>query len=102
MTKIMILSVLMMCVTAPSRILPVFFLGERKLPPFVESLLHYIPYAVLGALIFPDVLAATGSLYSSAAGAITAIILGWYGRGILVVLVGGILATYISGYFFGM
>ena len=102
MTEIMILSVLMMCVTAPSRILPVFFLGERKLPPFVESLLHYIPYAVLGALIFPDVLTATGNVYSSAAGAITAIILGWYGRGILVVLVGGILATYITGNFLGM
>lgn len=102
MTKIMILSVLMMCVTAPSRILPIFFLGERTLPPFVESLLHYIPYAVLGALIFPDVLTATGSVYSSAAGAITAIILGWYGRGILVVLFGGILATYITGQFFGI
>ena len=102
MTKIMVLSLLMMCVTAPSRILPVFFLGERKLPPFAESLLHYIPYAVLGALIFPDVLTATDSIYSSAAGAIVAMILGWSGWGILVVLAGGILATYITGHYIGI
>jgi len=75
-------------------------LESGSFPPFVESLLHYIPYAVLGALIFPDVLTATGNIYSSAAGAVAAIILGWYGRGILVVLVGGILATYITGLFF--
>jgi branched-subunit amino acid transport protein len=102
MTRMMVISLLMMCVTAPSRILPVFFLGDRKLPSFAESLLHYIPYAVLGALIFPDVLTATGSIYSSAAGAVTAIILGWFGRGILVVLVGGIFATYITIFFIGM
>lgn len=100
--KIIILSVLMMCVTAPSRIFPIFFLGERKLPPFAESLLHYIPYAVLGALIFPDILTASGSIYSSAAGAVTALILGWYGRGILAVLTGGILATYLTRLFCGM
>ena len=92
----------MMLVTAPSRILPVFFLSERKLPPFAEALLHYIPYAVLGALIFPDILTATGDIRSSAAGTIVAVILGWYGRGILTVLMGGILATFIVGHFFGL
>ncbi|NLX85400.1 MAG: AzlD domain-containing protein [Synergistaceae bacterium] len=102
MTRIMILSLFMMAVTAPSRILPVFFLEDRKLPQFIEALLHYIPYAVLGALIFPDVLTATGNIYTSAAGAVSALILGWYGRGILVVLTGGILAAYIAGQFIGI
>ncbi len=100
MTKIMILSVLMMCVTAPSRILPVFFLG-KGFRPLLSHCCTFIP-TPSSEHIFPDVLTATGSIYSSTAGAITAIILGWYGRGILVVLVGGILATYITGNFFGM
>lgn len=95
MTKIMVLSVLMMCATLPSRALPLFFLGERKMPPFVESILHYVPFAVLGSLIFPDVLTATGDIQSSAAGALTALLLGWFGRGPLVVLGGGILAAYV-------
>lgn len=101
MTKIMVLSLLMMCVTAPSRILPVFFLGDKKLPPFTESLLHYIPFAILGALIFPDVLTAADSIYSSAAGAIVALILAWRGKGILVVLTGGIFATFIASQIIG-
>ncbi|MDD4160431.1 MAG: AzlD domain-containing protein, partial [Synergistaceae bacterium] len=67
-----------------------------------RSTAYYIPYAVLGALIFPDILTASGSIYSSAAGAVTALILGWYGRGILAVLTGGILATYLTRLFCGM
>lgn len=95
MTKIIILSVLMMCATAPSRILPLFFLSGNKMPPFVESLLHYVPFAVLGSLIFPDVLTATGDFRSSAAGAMAAFLLGWFGRGPLLVLGGGILTAYV-------
>lgn len=97
MTKYMLLAVLMMLVTAPSRILPIFFLGDRKLPSFVEEFLGYIPYAALGALVFPDVLTATGDIKSSAAGAVVAFTLGWLGRGPLVVLLGGILAAYLVG-----
>jgi hypothetical protein len=33
---------------------------------------------------------------------VAAFILGWYGRGILVVLTGGILAAYIAGQFIGI
>lgn len=96
MTKIMLLSICMMLVTAPSRILPLFFLGDKKLPPFVESLLHYIPFAVLGALIFPDVLTATGDFRSSLCGAVAAFALGWLGQGPLVVLAGGILGAFLA------
>ncbi|MDL2298119.1 AzlD domain-containing protein [Synergistaceae bacterium OttesenSCG-928-D05] len=98
MNTMFILFVCMMLVTAPSRILPLFFLGDRKLPPFVESLLHYIPFAVLGALIFPDVLAATGDLKSSLSGAIVAFALGWLGQGPLVVLAGGIAGAFLASF----
>lgn len=97
MTKYMLLAVLMMLVTAPSRILPIFFLGGRRLPPFVEAFLGYIPYAALGALVFPDVLTATGDIKSSAAGAVVAFALGWLGQGPLIVLLGGIIAAYLAG-----
>lgn len=97
MTKFILLSVLMMLVTVPSRVLPIFFLGDRTLPPFLEAFLGYIPYAALGALIFPDVLSATGDITSSAAGAVTAFALGWLGNGPLTVLCGGILAAYLFG-----
>lgn len=97
MTKYILLAILMMLVTAPSRILPIFFLGGKKLPPFVEAFLDCIPYAALGALIFPGVLTATGDIKSSAAGALAALALGLLGRGPLVVLLGGIIAAYLAG-----
>lgn len=93
----MLLAILMMLVTAPSRILPIFLIGDRKLPPFVEAFLGYIPYAALGALVFPDVLTATGDVKSSAAGAAAAFVLGWLGRGPLAALLGGIIAAYLAG-----
>lgn len=96
-TKYLLLAVLMMLATAPSRILPIFFLGERKLPAFIEAFLGYIPYAALGALIFPDILTATGDFKNSAAGALAAFVLGWLGRGPLIVLLGGIIAAYLAG-----
>lgn len=97
MTRYMLLAVLMMLATAPSRILPILFLGGKKLPPFAEAFLDCIPYAALGALVFPGVLTATGDIRSSAAGALTALALGLLGRGPLVVLLGGIIAAYLAG-----
>ena len=99
MTKIIILSLLMMLVTAPSRILPAFLLAERKLPPFIKSFLHYVPYAILGSLIFPDILKSAGNIYSSVAGAIVAFILAWFGRSTLTVLLGAILAAFAISHF---
>ncbi|MDO5562815.1 MAG: AzlD domain-containing protein [Synergistaceae bacterium] len=96
MTKMVVLSIFMMLVTIPSRILPIFFLSDRKLPPVVNSFLYYVSYAVLGALIFPDILTSTGDILSSCAGAVTALILAWFGRDIIIVLAGGILASYLA------
>lgn len=95
--KYLLLAVLMMLVTVPSRILPIFFLENRKLPIFIEAFLGYIPYAALGAMIFPGILTATGDFKSSAAGTLAAFALGWLGKGPLIVLLGGILAAYLAG-----
>ena len=93
MNRIVILSILMALVTVPSRVLPAFCLTDKKLPPFVESLLLYVPFAVLGALIFPDILFSTGDIRSAAAGFIVAFILGWREINIIVVLAASISAA---------
>ena len=95
MSKIVFLSILMMCVTAPSRILPPFFLTGRRLPPFISSVLGYIPFAVIGSLIFPDILLATGDFKSSAAATAVAFISGWFSGNALVVLPASIAAAYL-------
>ena len=97
MSKIIWLSILMMLVTAPSRILPPFFLSGRKLPPFISSMLAYMPFAVIGSLIFPDILASAGSFEASAAGAAAAFLAAWYSGNILVVMTAAISVAFIIG-----
>ena len=60
---------------------------------FVRSFLHYVPYAVLGAMTFPDVLYATGSLWTALAGLVVAVAMAWRGRSLLTVAVGACLAV---------
>ena len=54
--KIWILMFLMFLVTYIPRALPVFLVGKNKLNRRMELFLEYIPYAALGALIFPGIL----------------------------------------------
>ena len=60
---------------------------------FVQSFLTYIPYAVLGAMTFPDVLYSTGDLRTAAAGVVVAVVLAWRGKSLLTVAVAACLAV---------
>ncbi|BAY44933.1 hypothetical protein SAMD00079811_25350 [Scytonema sp. HK-05] len=46
----------MSIVTMIPRLLPVLFISKIKLTPFTESWFKGVPYAALGALIFPGIL----------------------------------------------
>ena len=52
---------------------------------FVQSFLTYIPYAVLGAMTFPDVMYSTGDLRTAAVGVTVAVLLAWRGKSLLSV-----------------
>ncbi len=54
--NIYILIFLMMIVTYIPRALPALSGGKKKLSPYWERFLSYIPYTALAALIFPGVL----------------------------------------------
>jgi branched-subunit amino acid transport protein len=49
-------------VTYLPRLLPAWFLRGRKLHPFIEAWLKYVPVAVLAALLLPSLLVADGRL----------------------------------------
>lgn len=42
-------------VTYLPRMIPLVFLEKLKLPSFIQGVLKNVPYAILGALIFPRV-----------------------------------------------
>ena len=60
----------MALVTYLVRMLPMTVLRREIRSPFIRSFLYYVPYAVLGAMTFPDVLYSTGKAIASA-GALT-------------------------------
>ncbi len=67
------------------RMLPLTVFRKEIKSRFVQSFLTYIPYAVLGAMTFPDVMYSTGNLWTAAVGVVVAVILAWRGKSLLTV-----------------
>ena len=61
-TDILFTLIGMMLVTYLPRLLPAWFLRGRKLHPFLEAWLKYVPVAVLAALLLPSLLVENGNL----------------------------------------
>lgn len=80
--------IVMAGVTYLIRMLPLTVFRREIHSVFVKSFLHYVPYAVLGAMTFPDVLYSTGSLWTALAGLVVAVIMAWRGRSLLTVAIG--------------
>ncbi len=86
---------LMALVTYIPRVLPVTVFRKQIKSRFIRSFLDYMPYAVLGALTFPDVFFSTGHLYSAAGGTLVAVWLGWKGKSLVVVALAAILTVFV-------
>ncbi|MBD7909689.1 AzlD domain-containing protein [Sporosarcina gallistercoris] len=87
----------MALVTYIPRMIPLAILDGKKLPPFVTGILSNIPYAVLGALIFPAVFyVQEGNFVFGLIGAATAFLIAISGFGLMTVVLGtiGVLAVY--------
>ncbi|WP_301107812.1 AzlD domain-containing protein [Sporosarcina sp.] len=78
------------------RMIPLTFLDGKELPPIVSGVLRNIPYAVLGALIFPAILHIQDHMLFGIIGAITAFILSFIGLDVMFVVIGtiAVLAVY--------
>jgi len=86
----------MALVTYIPRMLPLVLLRHAGLPPFIKRFMVFIPYAALGALIFPSVLSSTGRIETALAGCIAAILLSWLEVNLVFVISGGIMAALLT------
>ena len=87
----------MALVTYIPRMIPLTVLDGKKLPPFISGVLSNIPFAVLGALIFPAIFyVQEGNLLFGVLGAATAFAIALFGFGLMPVVLGtiGVLAVY--------
>ena len=75
----------MAVVTYLIRMLPLTAFRKPIRSRFAQSFLTYIPFAVLGAMTFPDVLYSTGDLRTATVGVLVAVLLAWRGKSLLTV-----------------
>ncbi len=85
----------MAVVTYIPRMLPMVFLKNLRLQPYIRRFLSFIPFAALGALIFPEILYSTESMASSMIGAGLAILLSLFTKNLMVIVLGGILGSFL-------
>ncbi len=91
---------LMAMVTYLPRVLPIAVFRKEIKSPFIKSFLHYIPYAVLASLTFPDIFYSTGKLPTAICGTIAAFFLAYKNKGLVVVAIGAILTVFLTGFLF--
>ena len=84
-------------VTYLIRMLPLAAIRGKVKSVFLQSFLYYVPYAVLGAMTFPAIFSATGSLATSLVGTAVALVLGWMEKGLLTVAVFACIAAFAAG-----
>ncbi|MFB5066782.1 MAG: AzlD domain-containing protein [Candidatus Wallacebacter cryptica] len=93
-----ITAVLLMAVmTFLPRVLPMAFFRREIKSPSIKAFFNYVPFAVLGAMTFPDIFTSTGSLVSASAGCAAAVFFALRGKSLVFVTVSAIVVVYAVG-----
>lgn len=86
--------IVMAGVTYLVRVIPLTLFHKKIKNKFINSFLYYTPYAVLAAMTFPAILYATDNLISAIFGLGIAVILAFFGNGLLTVACGACAAVF--------
>lgn len=79
------------------RVFPFVIFRKKIENKYIRSFLAYIPYTVLGAMTFPAVFYATGSVVPAVCGVMAALGLAYRGKGLFSVAVCASLAAFFVG-----
>lgn len=96
-TELVLLVFFMALATYTPRMLPLVFLRDIQMPPFIRATLQFVPYAILGALIFPGALYSTGNIQTAMAGILGSVVLAFLRLNLVAVVLGGIACAYLCG-----
>lgn len=90
----------MALVTFIPRFAPLAFFSKRIESKYIRSFLHYIPFAVLGAMAFPGILYSVPDYRAALVGTLAALILAFFNRGIMTVSVCAVVIVFAFGVLF--
>lgn len=82
-------------VTYLIRMLPLVFCRKEITNKYIKSFLYYIPYTVLTAMTVPAIFYSTGSTLSAIIGTAVAVVLAYFGRGLLTVAIGAVTSVFL-------
>lgn len=91
---------LMALVTYLPRVLPLAIFRRQIKSKYIRSFLQYVPFAVLGALTFPDIFYSTDSLGTAACGTLVALVLAYFEKSLVIVALAAIFTVFLTGFLF--
>lgn len=101
MSSTMLLVILgMAIVTYIPRVLPLVTMNGKEMPPKVKAVLQNVPYAALGALIFPGILYIQEDLWFGIIGGLTAMTVAFLGANLIVVVISSITVLTLYSFLF--
>jgi len=83
----------------------IYLFGRFQVPETMRRALHYVPPAVLSAIVFPELLLRDGILYLSLENfrlmaGLVAILVAWFSKNTLVTIIAGMVALFLLQFFF--
>ena len=92
----------MALVTYLIRMIPLAFFRKKIQSRFIRSVLYSLPYAVLSAMVIPDVFSSTGSIITASVGLVVTVVLAFCRRSLIIVALGASASAYIAGLIMAM
>ena len=91
-------------VTFGMRFSLIYLFGRFQVPETMRRALHYVPPAVLSAIIFPELFLRDGSLDVSLGNTrllagLVAVLTAWFSRNTLLTIIAGMAALFLFQYF---
>ncbi len=85
-------------VTYLIRMIPFTLFRKKIKSRFIQSVLYYIPYAVLSAMTFPAIFYSTDNTVTAGVGTVIAIILAYFKLPLTVVALAACAAAFLTGF----
>ena len=93
-----IMLAVMALTTYAIRVTPMAVFHRKLENRWFKDFMFYIPFCVLAAMTFPDVIYSTKSLTSGIVATVVALIMSWRKRDLLTVAIGAVLAAVLVEY----
>ncbi len=83
----------------------IYLFGRFQVPETIRRALHYVPPAVLSAIVFPELLLRDGTLYLSLenlrlVAGLVAVLVAWFSKNTLITIIAGMVALFLLQFFF--